>query len=241
MQRLLVGSAAPKAKPKYMISVEAVAPSFSKDEIRQQLKRIFADPIFSVSDILKRFLSFITEETIDGRSNQIKEYTIGLNVLNKTFAFNPKEDAIVRIHAGRLRRALNNYYRTTGSSDPIYISMPKGGYVPLFSENKKILLEDEGMKRIEEIPLTQASSGLGGPFTVSADMQFVNGQLRIHVQMVNTETRQEIWSQLIEYKVSNRDVFDIQDDVSKKLVSAVEDYCRLIMQSVPAPSKMAVA
>src|SRR6478672_4614225 len=108
-----------------MITIEPVALAFSKDEIRQQLKKIFSDPIFSVSDILKRFLSFISEETLDGRSNQIKEYTIGLKVLNKTFGFNPKEDAIVRIHAGRLRRALANYYRTVGASDPIYISMPK--------------------------------------------------------------------------------------------------------------------
>jgi len=224
-----------------MISVEAVAPSFSKDEIRQQLKRIFADPIFAVSDILKRFLSFITDETIDGRSNQIKEYTIGLNVLHKTFAFNPKEDAIVRIHAGRLRRALNNYYRTNGASDPIYISMPKGSYVPSFSENRKSVLDGESMKVIEDVPLNHALPGSIGPFTVNGDMQYVNGQLRIHVQMVNIETRQEIWSQVIEYKVSQSNVFDIHDDVAKKLLSAVEDYCRLIMQAVPATTKMAVA
>jgi hypothetical protein len=242
MQGLLIGYAISKVKnPEHMISVESVAQSFSKDEIRQQLKRIFSDPIFAVSDILKRFLSFITEETIDGRSNQIKEYTIGLNVLNKTFAFNPKEDAIVRIHAGRLRRALNNYYRTSGAADPIYISMPKGSYVPIFSENRKSVLDDESMKRIEELPLNHASPGINGPFTVAGDMQYVNGQLRIHVQMVNTETHQEIWSQVIEYKVAQSDVFDIHDDVAKKLLSAVEDYCRLIMQAVPGQSKMAVA
>jgi hypothetical protein len=224
-----------------MISGEPVALSFSKDEIRQQLKLIFADRIFSVSDILKRFLLFITEETIDGRSNQIKEYTIGLNVLHKTFAFNPKEDAIVRIHAGRLRRAMNNYYRTTGSSDPIYISIPKGSYVPSFSENRKIFLDEDSMKRIEQHPLRNGLPGNIGPFTVTGEMQYVNGQLRIHVQMVNTETRQEIWSQVIEYKVLQGDVFDIHDDVAKKLLSAVEDYCRLIIQAIPAPAKMAVA
>ena len=220
-----------------MNSVEPVALAFSKDEIRQQLKRIFADQIFSVSDILKRFLSFITEETLNGRSNQIKEYTIGLNVLNKTFGFNPKEDAIVRIHAGRLRRALNNYYRTTGTSDPIFISMPKGSYVPYFSENRKGIIEEDGQK---DLMMSHPPTNVSGPFTVTGDMQFVNDHLRIHVHMINTETQQEIWSQVIEYKIAENDVFDIQDDVAKKLISAVGDYCRLIRQSVPE-TKMAVA
>jgi TolB-like protein len=222
-----------------MISVEPVALAFTRDEIRQQLKKIFADPNFSVSDILKRFLNFISEETIDGRSNQIKEYTIGLNVLNKAFGFNPKEDAIVRIHAGRLRRALNNYYRTAGASDAIFISMPKGSYVPFFTENKKNVLEGDALKRMEDLPLDN-SPALTGTFTVTGEMQFINEHLRIHVHMLNTETQQEIWSQLIEYKISQNDVFDIQDDVAKKLISAVGDYCRLIKQAVPETAKMAV-
>jgi len=224
-----------------MITVEPIALAFSKDEIRQQLKKIFSDPIFSVSDILKRFLSFISEETLDGRSNQIKEYTIGLKVLNKTFGFNPKEDAIVRIHAGRLRRALANYYRTVGASDPIYISMPKGSYVPYFNENRKGLIDEDLLKRMDDPMLNHSAPIVTGPFTVIGDMQFVNDHLRIHVQMMNTETQREIWSQLIEYKISENDVFDVQDDVAKKLISAVGDYCRLIRQSIHDATKMAVA
>ena len=50
-----------------------------------------------------------------GRSNTIKEYTIAVNVLNKPVSFKPQHDAIVRIHAGRLRRALNYYYKEPGT------------------------------------------------------------------------------------------------------------------------------
>ena len=41
----------------------------------------------------------------------------------------------MRIHAGRLRRALNEYYQGAGKDDSITIGIPKGAYVPAFSTN----------------------------------------------------------------------------------------------------------
>ena len=38
----------------------------------------------------------------------------------------------MRITAGRLRNALTRYYETEEAQDPIYISIPKGTYVPVF-------------------------------------------------------------------------------------------------------------
>lgn len=107
---------------------------FSPESAKEHLQKVISDPIFSVSDILKRFLSFIVQEKLEGRSNQLKEYTIGVNVLNKPSDFKPQLDAIVRIHACRLRRALNRYYDGAGKEDHLRISIPKGNYVPLFYE-----------------------------------------------------------------------------------------------------------
>jgi TolB-like protein len=118
-------------------------PPFSDALINEQLQRIFTNPGFSVSDILKRFLQYIVQETLAGRSNMIKEYTIGVNVLNKPADFKPQHDAIVRIHAGRLRRALNKYYKESGSEDVIEISIPKGSYVPAFD------IKENGFSRPE--------------------------------------------------------------------------------------------
>src|SRR5262245_60601379 len=108
---------------------------FSKEEIEKQVQKIIADPIFADSDILKRFLVFVVSETLDGNSNRLKEYTIAVNVLDKPRDFNPHESGIVRIHASRLRRALNNYYCKGGIFDTIRVSVPKGGYIPKFDEN----------------------------------------------------------------------------------------------------------
>lgn len=106
---------------------------FSVGAIEEELKKIFRDPHFLESAILKKFLSFIVQETLHGRSNCLKEYTIAINVLEKPLTFNPQENGIVRIHAGRLRRALNQYYNEEGHNDQIVISIPKGKYVPVFA------------------------------------------------------------------------------------------------------------
>jgi TolB-like protein len=106
--------------------------SISQREIIDQLNRILLFPVFNNSMILSGFLTFIVEETLGGRANSLKEYTIGTNVLSKKTGYDPQADASVRIHAGRLRRALYEYYSGPGCSDPILISVPKGAYIPSF-------------------------------------------------------------------------------------------------------------
>jgi len=125
---------------------------FSVRAVEEELENIFHAPYFAESGILKKFLSFIVQETILGRSNCLKEYTIAIKVLDKPLNFNPQENGIVRIHAGRLRRALSKYYGEMGRNDQIVITIPKGKYVPLFANRSNPLdvaiidreLEDDG-------------------------------------------------------------------------------------------------
>jgi TolB-like protein len=107
---------------------------FSHEAIKRQLDKIFRFPVFSESAILRRFLDFIVGQTLAGNENCVKEYTIAINVLGKPVHFKPQENGIVRIHAGRLRRALNRYYDESGAEDPIFISIPKGKYIPNFGD-----------------------------------------------------------------------------------------------------------
>lgn len=117
---------------------------FSREAINQQLQKIFTDAFFINSDILRRFLTFIVDETLSGHADWLKEYTIGINVLNKSADFKPQDNGIVRIHAGRLRRALNSYYSRMGVFDSIQITIPKGGYIPIFSENCQAKKQEAG-------------------------------------------------------------------------------------------------
>jgi TolB-like protein len=115
--------------------------SFSDTAITKQLDKIFVHPDFSKSEILKRFLTYIVQETLTGNSNFLKEYTIALNVLEKPVSFNPQKDCIVRIHAVRLRQALFHYYHEMGANDQIIINMPKGKYVPKFMDRQQWINE----------------------------------------------------------------------------------------------------
>jgi len=223
-----------------MISKEKPISGYSKGEIQQQLQRIFADQTFAVSDILKRFLSFIVEESLEGRSNQIKEYTIGVNVLNKPQSFNPSQDAIVRIHAGRLRRALHYYYNGAGTTDTIRIEMPKGSYLPYFVPNEVGSVEiHSGMN--EDQLNEYHPEGIAEQFVVTGEMQYAEEHLRIKLQMLNTETHEELWSQVVEYNLSTTNGFDIQEGIAKKLAAAVGDYYKFIKQHTAPPSVLTVA
>ena len=55
-------------------------------------------------------------------------------------SFEAQTDPIVRIEAGRVRRALERYYLTSGQNDPIVITIPKGGYVPAFARRDQTLV-----------------------------------------------------------------------------------------------------
>ncbi len=100
--------------------------------IRDALERIIATDAFHRSARLTRFLQFLVSQSLDGNADQIKGYTIGVEVFDKDDSFNPDEDSIVRVYAGRLRRMLETYYLTIGKNDPVIIEVPKGSYTPVF-------------------------------------------------------------------------------------------------------------
>jgi TolB-like protein len=111
---------------------------FTSEEIRQHVNHIYLYPPFNRSAILRRFLSYIVEESIHGHANCLKEYTIAVQVLDKAVDFKPQNNCIVRIHASRLRRALKRYYLENGALDAVRITIPPGSYVPTFKENNSI-------------------------------------------------------------------------------------------------------
>jgi TolB-like protein len=133
----------------------------SKKDILNQLNHILQSDLFSRSTVLSNFLKFIVEETLDGNTQGLKEYTIALNALGKSPDFNPQTDAIIRIHAGRLRRLLNEYYAAPKKEDIVKIDVVKGTYVPVFSaiaqnSDSEILVENNKPLQFLRTKLTLA-------------------------------------------------------------------------------------
>lgn len=109
-------------------------PPPTHDDVRAQLKRIVTSSQFPHIGRSAAFLTYAVEETLAGRADRIKGYSIAVEVFKRSNGFT-QDDPVVRIEAGRLRRVLERYYFTAGQRDPIRIDIPKGGYVPTFAWN----------------------------------------------------------------------------------------------------------
>ena len=113
--------------------------------VKAELEKILSSNTFKKSFVLSSFLRFVVTKTMEQKANEIKEYTIAVNGLGKPADFNPQADALVRIHAGRLRRSLIEYYSEEGNEDPVFISLNRGSYVPEFSFPEKIKPSDNAL------------------------------------------------------------------------------------------------
>jgi len=102
------------------------------DEVQEQLKCILRSDEFRLPARARQFLQFVVEETLEGRHDYLKAFTIAQTVFGRDANFDAQNDPCVRIEAGRLRRELERYYLVAGADDPVIITIPKGGYVPVF-------------------------------------------------------------------------------------------------------------
>lgn len=100
--------------------------------VRRHLERILISVDFSVPNRVRNFLRFVVEETLSGGQSKLKAYTIAVAVFDRAEDFDSMNDPVVRIEAGRLRRALERYYLLEGKSDAVIIELTKGSYVPTF-------------------------------------------------------------------------------------------------------------
>ena len=101
--------------------------------VREQLERMLASKTFAGSQRSSVLLRFVVEETLKGRAAYLKEYALGAEALGRGADFDPRADPIARVEASRLRSRLELYYATEGARDAVAITLPKGGYAPVFA------------------------------------------------------------------------------------------------------------
>lgn len=107
--------------------------------IREQMNLLRRSPAFSGSERLIELLSYMVEETLNGRAADLKEAVIGNAVYEREPPYDPRIDSTVRVEARRLRKKLEEHSRLYGQSDPIRIMIPTGTYVPAFVLNSGAL------------------------------------------------------------------------------------------------------
>src|ERR1700690_1165002 len=100
--------------------------------VRNQLARVLASHEFRSSRRSQEFLRYVVENTLAGRSDTLKERTIGIDVFARPASYDPSDDATVRVKAGEVRKRLDRYYATEGHGDSLHIDLPAGTYIPEF-------------------------------------------------------------------------------------------------------------
>ena len=119
-----------------MTAMNDSSDAITAEEIRAAVERVVTSPGFRRSPQLVAFLRFVVESVLGGKAGYIKSYTIGVEALRRGEGFDPQIDPIVRVEAGRLRRALASYYAGEGARCSVTIEIPLGSYVPTFCRCK---------------------------------------------------------------------------------------------------------
>lgn len=112
--------------------------TITPEDVRAELERVLASKGFASAGRMSRLLRHAVEKTLAGETDQLKEYTVGVEVFDRDASYDPRLDSIVRVEAGRLRSRLDEYYAADGAASPIRISLPRGGYAAHFEARPSI-------------------------------------------------------------------------------------------------------
>lgn len=113
-------------------TVHTVHVDIPADQIRSEVDRILASKGFANAGRMSRLLRYVVDQTLAGDADQLKEYSVGMEVFDRGAQYDPRLDSIVRVEAGRLRSRLDEYYNGEGAGSAIRISLPRGGYAARF-------------------------------------------------------------------------------------------------------------
>ncbi len=108
-------------------------PTPTGEQVLDALEKVLRSPLFTRAERQSRLVRFIVEHALRGELNALREASIGVEVYDRPADFDPKDDTIVRVEASRLRSRLAEYYDSEGKTDAVRITIPRGGYVPVFA------------------------------------------------------------------------------------------------------------
>jgi hypothetical protein len=107
------------------------------NQIIGALNAVLESDKFTAAPQMSAFLKYVVEQAASGNMTRIKAYTVAIDALGKPDSFDPQNDPVVRVLAGRLRAALASYYEANPNVD-LRIIMRPGSYVPSFVHRSAI-------------------------------------------------------------------------------------------------------
>src|SRR5260370_23890514 len=102
----------------------------SENEKREALEAVLQSTTFARSAQLRAFLRHICEMELSGRTAQLNEYEIAVEVLGRRKDVDLSDDSAVRNRAYELRQRLVEYYSAEPPRAAVGIEIPRGGEAP---------------------------------------------------------------------------------------------------------------
>ncbi|MDC0434346.1 hypothetical protein OAM69_01755 [bacterium] len=106
-------------------------------QVNRALQAILATEKFEAAPQMSAFLRYVVEQASAGNQSRIKAFTVAVDALGKPETFDPQNDPVVRVLAGRLRATLAAY-NDEHPNAPVKITMTKGSYVPEFERQQSV-------------------------------------------------------------------------------------------------------
>ena len=116
--------------------VQPLLPPERAEEVRALLERILSSHHFRGSRRCQSLLRHITEQTLTGDTQSLKERTLGVEVFSRAPDYDTSQDPVVRATAGEIRKKLAQYYQEPGHESECHIELLTGSYVAEFHFNE---------------------------------------------------------------------------------------------------------
>jgi hypothetical protein len=129
----------------------------TREEKLAQLQKIIDSHSFRNAEILKSFLKYVVDKSLEGHESEVKEFTIASEVFGRKENYDPRIDSLVRVQATRLRTKLEDYYESEGKQDLIFVNLPKGHYLPVFEYRKTNTQSSEVSSEAQILPRRRSS------------------------------------------------------------------------------------
>lgn len=100
--------------------------------VRKELAELLKTDYFANSKRYPALLLYVVEKTLEGRSEDLKERVLGIEVFQREPDYDTNSDTIVRVTAGEVRKRLAVIYHESEFEHAVQITLPAGSYVPEF-------------------------------------------------------------------------------------------------------------
>lgn len=165
-----------------------------RQKVDDALEAILATEKFEAAPQMSAFLRYVVEQAADGHQNRIKAFTVAVDALGKPDSFDPQNDPVVRVLAGRLRAALSAY-NDENPHAALIIKMTPGSYVPTFVhrhtvEEQSDVIPQTAPPRGAPAPLEKNDTGNTTAIDVTAHTENVVTQ--DSVDQPDNETRSNV-------------------------------------------------